>query len=67
MDNPEAIRCTGRQLGCAGSLPTGSRPGMPGKSVRTGHQALEEMEPDRAQRIALALLSTTFRQVIYLL
>lgn len=67
MDNPEGIRCTGRWLGCTGSLATESRPGILGKSVRTGHQAAEEMEPDRAQLIVLALLSTTFRQVIYLL
>lgn len=51
MANPEAIRCPGRQLGCAESLPIGSRPWMLGKDPGTGHQDLEEMAPARAQPV----------------
>lgn len=66
MDNPGAIRCPGRQLGCAENLSTGNRVWVLGKDAGAGCLALEEMAPARAQPGVQALPLRTFRQVTYI-
>lgn len=59
-DTPEDIACCGRQLGYAGSLSTGSRSWMLGRSPGARHQALEKMELVSTQPVILTLPFTKF-------